>query len=302
MIDLSTDHGSFQELPLGRQLIADARFYQRLASRRDGTTPSLARTVLRNRGLWLLTFHRIAYSCMRHRDTRRRPWWSARVLKSVVRGFSVVLCRSSFMDDCEIKGAAYLPNGGYLICGARSIGAGSLIHDRCTFGYALARRREGRPLIGSNVWIGPDCIIGGAVTVGDGATILRGSFLTCSVPPSAVVKGNPAVIVRHMARYVRLAFDIRLELSSAQTYPTGHSAQDDPRRVAHVTTTTAAFCASRRRRRLRSLVRAASEDVQPRIAHASGCSRSVARPGRIQPSSSPRYRSTICLASKFVRT
>ena len=196
MTDLSIDPGSFRELPLGRQLIADARFYQRLAPRRNGSAPSLARTVLRNRGLWLLASHRIAYSCMRSRRARRRLRLSARVLKSVVRGVSVVLCRSSFLDDCEIKGAAYVPNGGYLICGARSIGPGSLVHDRCTFGFALARRSEGRPLIGSNVWIGPDCIIGGAVIIGDGATILPGSFLTCSVPPSAVVRGNPALIIR----------------------------------------------------------------------------------------------------------
>jgi acetyltransferase-like isoleucine patch superfamily enzyme len=32
--------------------------------------------------------------------------------------------------------------------------------------------------------------------VGDGATVLPGSFLTFSVSPGAVVKGNPAVIVR----------------------------------------------------------------------------------------------------------
>ncbi len=45
------------------------------------------------------------------------------------------------------------------------------------------------------MWIGPNCIIGGAITVGDGATALPGSFLTYSVPPRAVVKGNPAAIV-----------------------------------------------------------------------------------------------------------
>ena len=55
---------------------------------------------------------------------------------------------------------------------------------------------EGRPDIGEQVWIGPNCIIAGSLTVGDGATVLPGSFLTFSVPPGAVVKGNPALIVR----------------------------------------------------------------------------------------------------------
>jgi acetyltransferase-like isoleucine patch superfamily enzyme len=46
------------------------------------------------------------------------------------------------------------------------------------------------------VWIGPNCIIVGALSVGDGATVLPNSVLTFSVPAGAVVKGNPARIVR----------------------------------------------------------------------------------------------------------
>jgi serine acetyltransferase len=178
------------------QLMADARFYQQLRRSRNGRTGSLLWTLLSNRGLWLLTFHRVAYYCARHRDVRRPIWWCARVLRSLGSGFSVLLCRSALSGDCEIKGPVYLSNGGYLICGAHSIGAGSLVHDRCTFGYAVARRTEGRPVIGRNVWIGPDCLIVGAITIGDGATVLPGSFVTYSVPPGAVVKGNPASIVQ----------------------------------------------------------------------------------------------------------
>jgi serine acetyltransferase len=179
-----------------RQFVADARFYQQLACNGRGRPGSLARTLLCNRGLWLLTFHRIAHFCVRERNVRAPLWWCARVLKSVGTGFSVVFCRSALSEDCEISGPAYLSNAGYLICGARSVGAGSLIHHRCIFGSAVARGDEGRPVIGRNVWIGPDCIIGGAVTVGDGATVLPGSFLTFSVPAGAVVKGNPADVVR----------------------------------------------------------------------------------------------------------
>jgi serine acetyltransferase len=178
-----------------RHFIADARFYQRLSAAGGGGVRSLARTALSSRGLWLLTFHRIAYYCMRHRQARSPIWWCARVLKSLGTAFSVVFCRSAFSDDCEIRGSAYLSNRGYLICGARSIGAGSFIHDRCTLGYAVARGDEGRPVIGRDVWIGPDCVIGGEVTVGDGATVLPRSFLTYSVPPRVVVQGNPAAVV-----------------------------------------------------------------------------------------------------------
>jgi serine acetyltransferase len=188
--------GTRARVSLLRQLIADARFYQRLRRPGKERSASVAWTLLGNRGLWLLTFHRIAYYCVRQRNVRAPIWWCARALQGLGTVFSVLLCRSDLSGDCEISGPTYLSNRGYLICGARSIGEGSFVHDRCTLGYAVARRREGRPVIGRNVWIGPNCIIGGAITVGDGATVLPGSFLTYSVPPGAVVKGNPAAIVR----------------------------------------------------------------------------------------------------------
>jgi acetyltransferase-like isoleucine patch superfamily enzyme len=179
-----------------RQFVADARFYRALRRVGRSEAGSLAWTMLRNRGLWLLTSHRIAYFCLRRRNLRSPVWWIARLCKSFGAGFNVLCCRSQFAADCEIDGVAYLSNQGYLFCGALSIGAGSLIHDRCTFGHTVAGGGDGRPTIGKDVWIGPDCVIAGPLTVGDGATVLPGSVLTFSVPPRAVVEGNPARIVR----------------------------------------------------------------------------------------------------------
>jgi serine acetyltransferase len=181
---------------LVRQFVADARFYRGLTRAGRSGSVALIRTMLCNRGLWLLTFHRIAHNCLIQRRVRSPMWWFARLCQSVGTCFNVLFCRSAFRNDCNISGAVYLSNRGYLMCGARGIGAGSLIHERCTFGYTVAGGREGRPHIGERVWIGPDCIIAGSLTVGDGATVLPGSFLTFSVPPRAVVKGNPALIVR----------------------------------------------------------------------------------------------------------
>jgi serine acetyltransferase len=176
--------------------VADARFYLGLTRAERSGLGSLAWTILCNRGLWLLTFHRIAHYCLLQRRARGPMWWFARVCQSVGVCFNVLFCKSALRADCEISGVVYLSNGGYLMCGARRIGAGSLIHERCTFGETVANGADGRPDIGSSVWIGPDCIIAGSLTVGDGATVLPGSFLTFSVPPGGVVKGNPALIVR----------------------------------------------------------------------------------------------------------
>jgi serine O-acetyltransferase len=87
-----------------------------------------------------------------------------------------------------------LSDRGHIILGARVIGAGTMIHDRVTIGMNLFD--EGIPVIGNDVWIGPNCIIYGNILVGDGVTILPNTVLAKSVPGCVVLLGNPARIVR----------------------------------------------------------------------------------------------------------
>jgi serine O-acetyltransferase len=178
------------------RFVADAAFYHQLL--KPGARLSflsLLFVVLRSRGLWLLTFHRIAYYSTFNRNFRNPLWWLARLLETVGKYLNAVFSKSEIREDCKFSGRAYLSNAGYIICGAQEIGDGSILHDHLTFGYAVADGKEGRPSLGKNVWIGPNCILAGPVSVGDGATILPGSYLTYSVPARAVVRGNPARII-----------------------------------------------------------------------------------------------------------
>ena len=50
--------------------------------------------------------------------------------------------------------------------------------------------------LGSNVWIGANCIILKGVRIGDGAILAAGSVLTTSVPPNAIYGGVPARLIR----------------------------------------------------------------------------------------------------------
>jgi hypothetical protein len=59
-----------EHYPLARHLAADIRFYSGLTRAGHPGVASLVRTVLANRGLWLLTFHRIGHFCIRRRDLR----------------------------------------------------------------------------------------------------------------------------------------------------------------------------------------------------------------------------------------
>jgi len=72
----------------------------------------------------------------------------------------------------------------------------SLTHDHT----ALVMYRTGltKPdVIEDDVWIGAHCVILPGVTIGRGAVIGAGSMVTHDVPPSSVVAGVPARVIRH---------------------------------------------------------------------------------------------------------
>src|SRR5262249_8324921 len=55
--------------------------------------------------------------------------------------------------------------------------------------------RAGSPVIGDRVYIGPGSAIIGPLTVGEDAVIGLGAIVIRSVPPRAVVAGNPARVL-----------------------------------------------------------------------------------------------------------
>lgn len=56
---------------------------------------------------------------------------------------------------------------------------------------------KSNPTIGNDVWIGSDAVIYSGVEIGDGAVIAGQSVVTKSVPPYAIVAGNPARVVKY---------------------------------------------------------------------------------------------------------
>lgn len=53
------------------------------------------------------------------------------------------------------------------------------------------------PIIGNDVWIADNVVIYSGCMIGDGAIIAGQSVVTKSVPPYAVVAGNPARIIKY---------------------------------------------------------------------------------------------------------
>lgn len=182
---------------LFRLFCEDARFYRRIKrpDKPDSGVGTIV-TALASKGWWMLVFHRIIYNSTSRRNLRSIAWWFTRILEIPASYLNAVLNKSELLGDCEIPDAVYLSDRGYLMFGAKYVGAGTVIHDHVTVGYAVAQGRGDRPSIGKNVWIGPNCIIAGGVHIGDGATLLPGTVLTHSVPPGSLVKGNPSRIIK----------------------------------------------------------------------------------------------------------
>jgi len=60
--------------------------------------------------------------------------------------------------------------------------------------------KPGFPTIEDDVWIGPNAIIVGDITIGRGCKIAAGSFITQSMPANSLAVGNPSQIVNEHCR------------------------------------------------------------------------------------------------------
>jgi len=151
-------------------------------------------------GLRIIVVHRLTHWVyLKHKNGGKLKWlWRilsipAGLLKLTLMKLST---QSDISKDCEIEGGVSFSDQGNIIFGARKAGAGTVIGTRVTVG--MNHIDKGRPEIGRNVWIGPDCVVFGAITVGDGATLLPGTVLSKSIPAGVVMQGNfPRLMLRN---------------------------------------------------------------------------------------------------------
>lgn len=147
-------------------------------------------------GLQLLLIHRLAHWIRSKRATGGAAAWLWRILLlalALPKWLGQVIAKSQIDKQSDIDGGIWLSDQGLIFFGPRSSGAGTVIGPRVTIGSR--HTDDGHPTIGRNVWIGSDCVIYGAISIGDGATLLPGTVLTKSIPAGVVMQGNPARLV-----------------------------------------------------------------------------------------------------------
>lgn len=62
--------------------------------------------------------------------------------------------------------------------------------------YEASWPNKGDTVVGNDIWIGHESLIMPGVSIGDGAIIASRSVVTKTVPPYAIVAGNPAKVIR----------------------------------------------------------------------------------------------------------
>ncbi|MEY8758552.1 serine acetyltransferase [Chryseobacterium tongliaoense] len=97
--------------------------------------------------------------------------------------------------ETEIGEGFYLGHWGSLVINPNAkIGINCNIAQGVTIGQQNRGKNEGFPKIGNEVWIGPNAVIVGGITIGDNVLIGPNSYVNFDVPSNSVVIGNPGKI------------------------------------------------------------------------------------------------------------
>jgi serine O-acetyltransferase len=95
----------------------------------------------------------------------------------------------------ELGGGVIMPHWGRIILNAESIGNGLYVFHNVTVGNDY---RTGRPVIGSNVFLGAGSILIGKIHIGDHVVVAAGSVVVQDVPSKSIVAGNPARVIKSL--------------------------------------------------------------------------------------------------------
>lgn len=96
----------------------------------------------------------------------------------------------------KIGGGLFMGHyGGIVISNEAVIGENCNIAQGVTIGRINKGPRKGAPKIGNRVWIGPNAVLSGNITIGDNVLIAPLSFVNMDVPANCMAIGNPAQII-----------------------------------------------------------------------------------------------------------
>jgi len=158
-------------------------------------------------GFWAGCLYRVARAVCQPLRTRwlRRPLG---LFFAVLQLIMEIVAGISISPQCEIGDGLYIGHFGNIIFPAHGrLGRNCNVSQGVTLGLAGRGANRGAPAIGDRVYIGPNAIVVGKITVGHDAKICAGAVVTRPIPPCAVVMGNPARVISYQGSFDDITYD-----------------------------------------------------------------------------------------------
>jgi serine O-acetyltransferase len=166
---------------------------------RDPAARGWLDVVLSYPGFHALTAYRITHRLQRW-GVPLLPRW----LSHVARFFTGI----EIHPGATIGERVFIDHGmGVVIGETAEVGDGCTIYQGVTLGGTSLTRIKRHPTLGTNITVGANASVLGAITIGDGARIGSGSVVVRDVPANATVVGIPAHIVAQDGKPVRAVAD-----------------------------------------------------------------------------------------------
>jgi serine O-acetyltransferase len=182
------------------QIYRDYRRYR-------ATGATRIQTVFLTQGFWATAAYRVTRWAMQRVPflLLRKP--TLMFLTGMNKGIEI-LTGICIPAGAEIGEALYVGHfGGIFLPSRGRMGRNCSVSQGVTIGIAGRGEARGAPTIGDRVYIGPHAIVVGKITIGDDAVICAGAVVTRSVPPRAVVAGNPARVVSYDGSFEYISYD-----------------------------------------------------------------------------------------------
>lgn len=179
--------------------------YERYNATGRGVTHPLS-IILLTQGLWASAVYRMAHAIRLVRD-KSLFHRTVDTLFVFIQKWIEIITGICLPADCEIGPGLYIGHFGPLIVnGKAKIGGNCNLSQGITIGVMQRGSRQGVPMIGDRVYIGPNAIIIGGIEIGHDAAIGAGAVVTHSVPPLAVVAGNPAKVISFQGSFEMVCY------------------------------------------------------------------------------------------------
>jgi serine O-acetyltransferase len=179
----------------------------RLDFRRYRATGDSVGTILLSQGFWASSVYRLSRAAV----TGARPAFLRRplqVLATLAQKVVEIVTGICIPAKCDIGEALYIGHYGAIILPRHGrIGHNCSFAQNSTIGVAGTGENRGAPTIGNRVFVGAHSVVVGKITIGEDAMICAGSIVTRSVPPRAVVMGNPARVVSYEGSFDHVLYD-----------------------------------------------------------------------------------------------